>query len=74
MSRQTQESRVIEKLRMDGEVSRNWALRNYITRLAAIMLNLKNEGWEFEGKSVKTDWGTDYVYKLTKAKEQTLFS
>lgn len=49
-------------LRSHGEVTRNWALSQYISRLGALALVLKNEGWELEA----FDREGDYVYKLVK--------
>jgi hypothetical protein len=51
-----------EILLRDGSVSRNWALSNYISRLGAIIWELKNEGMKIEGKWVKTAHGRDFVY------------
>ncbi len=56
----TQKDIVLKRLRDTGEVTRNWCLRNYISRLSAIMLDLKKEGVNFEGK----DRDGDYVYIL----------
>lgn len=47
-------------MRKQGYVSRNWALNNYISRLSAIMLDLKKEGINFEPK----DKDGDYTYYL----------
>lgn len=58
----TQKQKVIEMLRSHGEVTRNWALSQYISRLGALALVLKNEGWELEA----FDREGDYVYKLVK--------
>ena len=44
----------------EKEVSRNWCLQRNITRLSAIILILKNKGYEFN-----PHWrGGDYVYTL----------
>jgi hypothetical protein len=56
----TQKDIVLKQLRETGSVSRNWCLSRYISRLSAIMLDLKNEGVTFEGK----DKDGDYVYYL----------
>lgn len=69
MKNLTQEKIVIRKLLEDGYVSRNWALQNYISRLGAIMADLKAKDWHFEGKFVKKDGGKDYIYKLTDDKQ-----
>lgn len=60
----TQLQWVKDRLLIDGEVSRNAALQMYNTRLGARILDLKNSGWEIEGKWVKTEHGKDYVYYL----------
>ena len=56
----SQKDRVLKRLRETGKISRNECLRNYISRLSAIMLDLKNEGVDFEAKDVDGD----YVYFL----------
>lgn len=56
----TQRQRVEKRLKEQGEIGRNECLRVYITRLAAIMLDLKKDGWEF----LTVERGGDYVYKL----------
>lgn len=58
----TQEDFVLACLNTHGEVSRNHCLRNYITRLSAIMYDLKKNGLQFE---VERRDG-DYYYKLVK--------
>jgi len=64
----SQEQIVIKQLQENGQVSRNWALRNYISRLSAIILNLKKAGYEITGKNERTlggyGRGLDFVYKL----------
>lgn len=68
MNTQSQNQFVEEKLRLDGHVSRNWALKHYITRLASRILDLKAKGWDF--KPEREDG--DYVYVVTKQPELTL--
>ena len=58
---QTQLQQIRSQLLRNGEVSRNWALRNYISRLASRINDLKNEGMEFEKPEKRNG---DYVYKL----------
>lgn len=60
----TQKKWVENQLKMFGRVGRNEALRNFITRLGAIVNLLKREGWEVEGGYEKTEYGRDYVYYL----------
>ncbi len=56
----TQKSIVLKRMRDTGSVTRNWALRNYISRLGAIICNLRAEGMDIEAKFVDGD----YVYTL----------
>lgn len=61
----TQLETVRDKLLLDGEVSRNWCLRQHITRLSAHMLELKKEGLS----TLPFYRGGDYVYVLKKLGE-----
>jgi hypothetical protein len=63
----TQIDFIMDKLKQDGEISRNYCLRNYISRLGARINDLKKIGFEFETENRDGD----YVYKL-KVKD-TLF-
>lgn len=67
MTNNTQEQLIIDYLLDNGSVSRNWALRQYISRLGAIIDRLKKADWEIEGNYVKTQTGKDYTYRLIKA-------
>jgi len=59
----TQLEIVINYLQTTGEVSRNTCIReHYITRLGAIINNLKKKGWEFTTE----DRNGDYIYKLVR--------
>lgn len=67
----TQQQFVINELETTGEVTRNTCLKNYISRLGAIICELKKDGWEFETytrSNVKPDStkGKDFIYKLVK--------
>lgn len=56
----TQKQIIIERLEEDGFISRNWCLKNYISRLSSIIFNLKKEGWVF-----KSFWdGGNFIYKV----------
>lgn len=67
---------VVEQLQATGTVSRNWALKNYISRLGAIIKSLVEVGYKFDsrkskngkevlhGRYVKTKNGRDYVYTI----------
>jgi hypothetical protein len=61
----TQLQIVTKILKEKGEISRNFCLQNYITRLGAIICDInKKPNWKVEGKFVKTTSGKDYVYKV----------
>lgn len=62
---------IIDHLNETGEVSRNWCLQRYVSRLGARISDLKEMGWEFETETrptIKPDGtkGKDYVYKVVK--------
>lgn len=69
----SQKEWAIDRLLADGYVSRNGALQNFITRLSAIILNLKEEGWELSGRWYKEGKSKDFRYYLLKSpyKKQT---
>ena len=58
----TQKQRIIKRLLEKGEISRNECLKVFISRLGAIICNLKNDGWDFETENRNGD----YIYKITK--------
>lgn len=58
-----QVERIKTRLKQVGYVTRNQCLKNYISRLAAIIHILKEEGWQFKTEKVKGD----YKYTVTKA-------
>lgn len=47
MKTKSQKEIIKEQLRANGYVSRNWALDNFISRLGAIIADLKKEGFVF---------------------------
>lgn len=49
-----------------GSITRNEALKRYISRLGARINDLRNAGWKIEGRWIKTKYGRDYEYILTK--------
>lgn len=57
----SQRNFVIEQLNTTGEISRNYCLSKYITRLADIIFKLKKDGWQF----TKEDRNGDCVYIVT---------
>ena len=58
----TQKERIVKQLLKEGFITRNSCLRNFISRLSAYILELKEEGWEFETKEINND----YIYKIIK--------
>ena len=67
----TQSDKVVAMLKENGRVTRNWALQNYITRLGAIIFDLKKAGWQIDGRFERTHGGygrgKDYVYIIKKS-------
>lgn len=61
---ETQKQFVISNLNEFGEISRNTCLKQYITRLGAIIYSLKKQGWKIESDYRQTEYGKDFVYKL----------
>lgn len=68
MLNDTQIKFVKTKIHQNGKISRNECLKNYITRLGAIIYKLKQSGYSFRADYVKKDNGTksDYVYYAIK--------
>lgn len=48
----------------NGQVTRNEMLKMFISRLASRIKDLQKEGWIIFGKSIKTEYGRDYLYTL----------
>lgn len=67
MKNKTQKERVIGQLLKVGYISRNACLKNFISRLGAIICDLTKEGWEFDAKNVDGD----YVYYIVKTPYKT---
>ncbi len=65
---ETQRKWVENQLKEYGEISRNGALKNFISRLGAIMCSLKQDGWEFDTSRREGD----YVYKLIDYPKRTV--
>lgn len=57
--KKTQIQIVKEQLKESGEVTRNWCLQKYISRLSAIVQILEQEGYTFQ----TSHRDGDYVYK-----------
>mgnify|MGYP007100050675 CR=1 FL=1 len=56
----SQIERVKGKILRDGFITRNECLRNYISRLSAIIYTLEKQGMKF----ITEEKGGDYIYKL----------
>lgn len=71
--KQSQEKFVINQLKLNGFISRNFCLENYVSRLGAIICDLKKDGWDFDAKYVTGKKGKNFVYYVTKTplKQQT---
>lgn len=65
----TQKEFVVKKLKDDGFITRNFCLKNYISRLGSIICNLKKEGWNIEGKNDDND----YVYEVKGSPFKTMY-
>ena len=68
----TQHEWTKEQLLTHGEVTRNQGLRKGITRLGAVIFDLKEEGLDIQGEWRKTDAGKDFVYKLVTRPTKTI--
>jgi len=62
MKNPTQQTFVINELKRKGYITRNECLRNYISRLGAIVSDLKSLGFIFQSNYSTTEKGRDYVY------------
>lgn len=73
MTNNTQLQFVKNVLVEQGHITRNFALRNYISRLGALVATLKNQGWIFNANYVEVTTpfgkGKDYKYTVVKAGE-----
>lgn len=61
----TQREIVLNELNTQGFVSRNWCLAHHISRLGAIVCNLKKEGVSLEARRGERR-SDDYKYILIK--------
>jgi hypothetical protein len=70
--RNNQKTLILQRLNETGSVSRNWCLRNYISRLGAIIQRLEEEGYQFSAGYVEDkELGyKDYVYTLLLTPEE----
>ena len=64
----SQRTKVLKLMREQGFVTRNWAMQNFISRLGAIIWQLKSEGMNIE-----PEWKDgDYIYKLMDKPKETI--
>lgn len=61
---QSQINWIKHQLETKGHITRNQALRRYISRLAVAIFVLKQRGMNIVGEDVKTKNGVDYRYTL----------
>ena len=67
MTNKTQEDRIVKRLLERGFITRNECLKVYISKLSSHIWKLKTEdGWDFDSDYVKTSYGQDYKYTVTK--------
>ncbi len=69
MLNSSQKEYVIKRLMEDGQISRNHCLSHYISRLGAIIHDLKKDGFEISGDYEKAGNGKDFVYRLLNAEQ-----
>ena len=67
MKSQSQTEYVITLLKNYGYVDRNNCLEQRLTRLGAIICNLKKLGWDFRAEFVKEKGGKNFYYYATKS-------
>lgn len=60
MEKETQIVFILKQLKEKGQISRNLCLKNFISRLGARMLDLKNEGLVYTTERLNGD----YLYKI----------
>lgn len=68
MKNLTQKQWVLNRLLENGYITRNECLRNYISRLGAIIADLKADGYDFDAGYIEVQTpfglGKDYKYSL----------
>ena len=70
MKNESQKKWVLERIEEQGFITRNQCLRAYISRLGAIICDLKKEGYLFEQGYEKTEHGKDYIYTFVGMEEK----
>jgi hypothetical protein len=65
VKKQTQTAWVYSQLKKNGKVSRNQALKRYISRLGALIYDLRHDfNMDIRGGYVSKNGGRDFVYFL----------
>jgi len=59
---------VIDELKRNHKISRNYCLQNFVSRLGALILILKKEGWLFESEYENGD----YIYRVVGEPSETM--
>ena len=77
MDKSSQNAQIRAKLEAGESVSRNWALRSYIGRLASRINDLKNDGMNIVGRPIPyiNEAGKksrDYEYYLVKGQQKLI--
>lgn len=70
MTNLTQRQRIENRLRERKVITRNECIRNFITRLGAIIIELKKDGWKFEAEYFRGDYR--YFATYIPPKQETL--
>lgn len=65
MTNSTQRKWVEAQMTEYGYITRNTALRNFVSRLGAIVCLMKKDGWEIRSNYFETEGGgRDFIYVL----------
>ena len=68
--KQTQRQWVEQTLKENGKITRNFALSNFVSRLGAIICDMKKDGWNI----VPSRDNGDYVYTLVEAPKRLVWA
>jgi hypothetical protein len=74
MTSGSQKSFILNELKTNGFITRNFCLKNFISRAGALILMLKQDGYEIKGENIKTEHGRDYKYSLINFDKNKLFN
>ena len=77
MIKLTQGQYVESELRINGSITRNKCLKEYITRLSAIICDMNKKGYVIEANRIPTTtrWGKgfDYEYKVVHKPSKSIY-